>query len=227
MTGTTHPGETRVTTSGADVVLATVRAGTTHGQRPGSGARTPHAGGATALTLDRPGSRLRAGVWQGLLAGLLAVGVTAVSVPLLATLYDVFVPLAFLLAGAHATGLVLASFRPRLAMGLSAWSMLVIALLSLGASGLPGLAWPLPVATLITALLVLALIGLRGDVGTSVAALLVSIAAASAPLVVTLADGDLWQAAVPNLLTFHSVALLVTGAALVASRIPRGVSVAE
>lgn len=220
---TTHP----TTTSSAAVVLATVRAGTNHGQRANSGEQTAHRGGATAVTLDRPGSRLRPGVWQGLLSGLLAVAVTAVSIPLLATLYDVFVPLAFLLAATHAAALVLAPFRPRAAIALSAWSVLVTALLSLGASGLAGLAWPLPVATLITALLVLVLIGLRGDVGTAVTALLVSTAAAWAPLVATLADGDLWATAVPNLLTYHSVAVLVTALSLVASRVIPRVTVAQ
>lgn len=214
-TGTTSPDTTHTSTtgrgpSGPELTVAAIRAG-----------------GATAMTLDRPGSRLRGDVWRGLLAGLLAVAVTPVSIPLLATLYDVFVPLAFLLAVCHGAALLLAPFRPHLAIGLSAWSVLAIALLSLGASGLPGLAWPLPVATLITALLVLALVGLRGEVRTAVLALGVSVAAASAPLVVTLADGDLWSTAVPNLLTFHSLAVLVTGAMLVASRITPGVRVAE
>lgn len=232
----THPTAPIPTTSGADVVLATVRAGATHGQGPGGAAQPAEGGGtmqpaegggATAVTLDRPGSRLRPGVWQGLLSGVLAAGVTAVSIPLLATLYDVFVPLAFLVAAIHAAALVLAPFRPRLAIGLSVGSVLAIAALSLGASRLPDLAWPLPVATLITALLVLALIGLRGDARTTVTALVAHIVAASAPLVVTLADGDLWSAAVPNLLTFHCVAVLVTALALGASRAISRVTVAR
>lgn len=181
--------------------------------------------GATALALDRPGARLRPQVWQTLLTALCAVSLTAVSIPLLATLYDVFVPLAFLLAAAHAAALVLAPFRTGLATGLSAGSVLAIALLSLGATELSALAWPLPVATLVTQLLVCGLVALRGDVRTAVTALAVSTVAASAPLVVTLADGTLWATALPNLVTFTCVAVLVTALGLGVSRVPGRVTV--
>lgn len=195
--------------SGAHTTLAAVRAA---GERAG----------ATAVILDRPGSRLRPEVWQRMLTGVLAVSVTAVSVPLLATLYDIFVPLAFLLAAAHAAALVLALFRPGLAIGLSACTVVAVALLSLGATGLPALAWPLPVATLITQLLVCAFTALRGELRTALTALWVSVVAASVPLVVTLADGDLWATALPNLGTFHCVAVLVTAVGLGVSRaVPR------
>lgn len=191
--------------SGAHATLAAIRA---------AGGR----GGATAATLDRPGSRLRPEVWRSMLTGILAVSLTAVSIPLLATLYDVFVPLAFLLASAHAAALVLAPVRPRPAIALSAGTVVAIALLSLGATGLPALAWPLPVATLITQLLVCAFIALRGELRTALTALWVSAVAASVPLVVTLADGDLWATALPNLGTFHCVAVLVTAVGLGVSR---------
>lgn len=175
--------------------------------------------GATALVLDRPGARLRRRVWTGLLAGLAAVCVTAVSIPLLATLYQVFVPVAFLIAVAHGAAVVLAVSRPGLAIGISGWSVLAIAVLGAGATGLP---WPLPVTTLITQVIVCTLIGLRGDVGTAVTALLVSLAAAAAPLVLTVADPGLWPGAAANLVTFSSVAVLATVAALlVATAGPR------
>lgn len=191
--------------SSAEVTLATVRAGASHG----------------ATALDAPGARLRPVTWKTLLAWVLAVAVTAVSIPLLAILYDIFVPLTFLLAAAHGAAVVLALSRPGLAIGLSAWAIVLIALLSLGASGLPHLPWPLPVATLITQVLVCALVELRGEVRTALVALAVSVVASAAPLVVTLADGDLWATAVPTLLTFHCIAVLVTAAGLLLSRVPR------
>lgn len=207
--------------NGADVTLATVRAGATHAS-DGAG-QAPR--GATALGAPRvgaPGARLGRRNWATLLSCLLAVAVTAVSIPLLAVLYDIFVPLTFLLAAVHGAAVVLALSRPALAIGLSGWAIVLIALLGLGASGLPHLPWPLPVVTLITQVLVCALIALRGEVRPALAALAVSVAASSVPLVVTLADGDLWATALPNLLTFHCIAVLVTAAGLLASRVTVG-----
>lgn len=195
--------------SGAEVTLAAVRAGTTHASR-----------GATAL--GAPGARLGRRNWARILSCLLAVAVTAVSIPLLAVLYDIFVPLTFLLAAVHGAALVLALSRPGLAIGISGWAIVLIALLGLGASGLPHLPWPLPVATLITQVLLCALIALRGGVRTALTALAVSVVASSVPLVVTLADGDLWATAGPNLLTFSCIAALVTAAGLLTSRVTVG-----
>lgn len=171
--------------------------------------------GATAIVLDRPGDRLARPVWTGLLTGLAAVALTAVSIPLLSALYGVFVPLAFLVAVAHGVGLVLAPRRPRLAVHLSGAAVLAVAVLTVTSSGLP---WPVPVATMITQLLVITFVALRGDAAAAVTAVLVSLAAASAPLVLTLGDRDLWPVGSTTVLTFATIAVLVTAAALAVSR---------
>src|SRR5699024_4815362 len=104
-------------------------------------------------------------------------------------------------------------------------AVLAIAMLSLGATELSALAWPLPVATLVTQLLICGLVALRGDRHTAITALVVSTLAASAPLVVTLADGSLWATALPNLTTFTCVAVLVTALGLGLSRLMGRVTV--
>ncbi|WP_109472804.1 hypothetical protein [Ornithinimicrobium cavernae] len=197
---------------GAAVTAALVRGGTAPGGQP----TRRWTGGATALVLDRPGERLGPQVWAGLLVALAAVALTAVSIPTLSALYGVFVPLSFLLAAAHGGALVLATYRAGAAIGLSALAVLTTGLLTVTSSGLP---WPLPVATMITQLLVVAFVALRGGVRVALTALLASVVAASAPLVLMVGDGDLWSVAAPTLVTFHAVAVLVTGLALVASRL--------
>lgn len=171
-------------------------------------------GGATAVVLPRPGDRLTPPVWLGLLAGLAALALTAVSIPVLSVLYDVFVPVALVIAATHAAALLLAVSRPVLATGLSAGAVLVTAVLTVTSSGLP---WPLPVATMITQLLVCALVGLRGDPARAVATFAVSVAAAWAPLLLAVVRGGLWSIGFGNLVTFGAVGLLVTAAALAVS----------
>ena len=176
---------------------------------------TPTIGtGATALVMDRPGDRFTPQTWRNVLLAVGVVALTAVSIPTLSALYGGFVPLAFLVAGAHATALVLTATRPAVAIGLSAVTVLATAAVTAGAD----LAWPLPVVTMITQLLLCAFIAVRGRVGPAIAALLVSVLAASAPLILALGQEDLWQVGAGNLATFGCLALLVTALGLGISR---------
>lgn len=191
--------------SASAVTTATVRAGARAGARAALQGPT---------LLDRAGVPLASRGLVALFTGVAALTLTAVGIPVLATLYAVFLPLAFLVAALQAAALVLAPWRPRLATGLGAYGALMTSILTLGAEHLPGLPWPLPVATLIGCLIVCALIGLRGELGTSALAFLVIGGAVLPPLVVTIGDGDLWATAVANLVTFGCVGVLVTGGAL-------------
>lgn len=164
--------------------------------------------------LDRPGARLTAPVWWGLLSGLLAVALAAVSIPVLSALYGVFVPVAFLIAGAHAAALVLAVRSPGAAVALSAAAVLATAVLTITSTGLP---WPLPVPTMVGQLLVCALVGLGGDRPHGILTLLVSLAAASVPLLIAVVQGELWSVGFGNLVTFGAVGVLVTALALAVS----------
>ncbi|NLG22438.1 MAG: hypothetical protein GX555_13525 [Actinomycetales bacterium] len=175
--------------------------------------------GATAVVLPRPGERLGASVWLGLLAGTAALALAAVSIPVLSALYGVFVPMSFLIVMSHAAALVLAPYRPGVATGLSVAAVLATAVFTVTSSGLP---WPLPVPTMITQLLVCAVVALRGDPVRAVMALVASLAAASAPLLFAVFQGDLWSVGFGNLVTFGAVGVLVTTGGLVASALLPG-----
>lgn len=169
---------------------------------------------ATALVPARPGDRLLPRAWMGLGSVLAALALTAVTIPTLSALYGVVVPLAFVVGAAHGTALVLAPHRPVPAVLASLGSVLAVGLLATGGDGLP---WPVPVATLITQVILCLLVALHGDLRLATGTLLGSAAVAGVPLVRALGDAGLWSGAAGNLLTFGCLALLVTAAGLALS----------
>lgn len=168
--------------------------------------------------VPEPGSRLVRNVWIGYLVGLTTLALYAVSVPVLAVAYGVPVGLAFLVTAGHVGAVPLALARPQHAATLSASALLVTGLL-VGAGDGP---WPVPVPALVTQLVVCVGVGVRGGPAASVAGLALAVGAAAAPV----ALASVGQGAVPgatgNLVTFGSLAVLVTTLTLVTVRVSRG-----
>lgn len=171
-----------------------------------------------APALPEPGDRLLRRVWIGYLTALVTLALYAVTVPTLAALYDVSVPVAFLVAAAHVAALPLTLVRPNEAVGFSAVVLVATALLTAGAAGPP---WPLPVTTMVTQLLICLAVSVRGDVALAIASVALSLGAAAAPVALESVSLGEVPGATENLVTFGSIAALVSALALVGARLLR------
>lgn len=170
----------------------------------------------SAIVLPAPGDRLVGSVWVWLLTSLAALALFAVNVPVLGAVYEVFVPVAFVVAGAHAASLLLAVDRPQAAIGMTMAATVATALLTVGEAGLP---WPLPVVGLITQVLVCLLIALRHEPATAAVAVAGTVLAAGVPLLLTLSGGALLTAGWRNLVTFTAITVFVAALAVVGRRL--------
>lgn len=168
------------------------------------------------MALPAPGDRLIGRVWTWLLVSLAALVLFAVNVPILGAVYGVFVPVAFVVAGAHSAALVLAVDRPQAAIGMAMTGAFATALLTVGEPGLP---WPLPVVGLITQVLLCLLIALRHGTTTAVVAVGGVVLAAAVPLVLVVPDAALLSPAWRNLVTVTAITIFVTAAAVVGRRV--------
>jgi hypothetical protein len=169
----------------------------------------------SAIALLAPGDRLRQEAWAVLLVGLATVSLFAVGVPILSAGYGVFVPVAFLLTTLHGASLVLALLRPGVAVAVSGAAVLLTGVLTYASTGLP---WPVPVVTMIAQVVVCLMISLRGSAYAVLAAVVVSLAGATAPLLL-MAFGADGHSPAGQLVTFGAVLLLVSATGLTIGRL--------
>jgi signal transduction histidine kinase len=129
-----------------------------------------------------PRRRASAGLWVA--AGLIAAGVTSVSVdaPLNSALYDIPVALAFMVALVRGVSLAVARRLPVIGAAGSALAGTGFAVLTTGGSAQP---WPWPVMGIVTTAVTLGVIALDGRMLLASASLLVTVTATAVCVAVT------------------------------------------